>query len=60
MLSSAIHACGITELPEWRDSTMPTATSKLSSKYQATIPEAVCRVMGLRASDAVAFDIEGQ
>jgi len=37
---------------------MPTATSKLTSKYQATIPEPVRRVLHLRAGDAIAFDIE--
>ena len=38
---------------------MQTVTSKLTSKYQATIPEAVRRVMGLRAGDVIAFDVEG-
>ena len=38
---------------------MQTSTSKLTSKYQATIPEAVRRVMGLRAGDVIAFDVEG-
>jgi AbrB family looped-hinge helix DNA binding protein len=36
-----------------------TATSKLTKKYQATIPEPVRRVLQLKAGDAVAFDIEG-
>ena len=38
---------------------METATSKLTKKYQATIPEPVRRVLGLKAGDAVAFDIQG-
>ena len=37
---------------------MKTATSKLTKKYQATIPEAVRRLLHLEAGDAIAFDIE--
>ncbi len=37
---------------------MQTATSKLTKKYQATIPEPVRRLLRLKAGDAVAFDIE--
>jgi antitoxin PrlF len=37
---------------------MQTATSKLTSKYQATIPEPVRKVLHLSAGDAIAFDIE--
>jgi len=37
---------------------MPTATSRITSKYQATIPEPVRKVLHLKAGDAVAFDIE--
>lgn len=37
---------------------MQTATSKLTKKYQATIPEPVRRLLQLEAGDAVAFDIE--
>ncbi len=37
---------------------MQTATSKITSKYQATIPEPVRRVLHLGAGDAIAFDIE--
>ena len=37
---------------------MQTATSKLTSKYQATIPEPVRRVLHLSAGDALAFDID--
>lgn len=35
-----------------------TATSKLTKKYQATIPEPVRRLLHLEAGDAIAFDIE--
>ena len=37
---------------------METAISKLTSKYQATVPEAVRRLLKLKAGDAIAFDIE--
>lgn len=36
---------------------MKTATSKLTSKYQATIPEPVRRLLRLEAGDAIAFEI---
>jgi len=39
--------------------TMETATSKLTKKYQATIPEPVRRRLHLEAGDVIAFDIEG-
>jgi len=35
-----------------------TATSKLTTKYQATIPEPVRRLLDLGAGDAIAFEIE--
>ena len=35
-----------------------TPTSKLTRKYQATIPEPVRRLLGLEAGDSIAFDIE--
>ena len=38
---------------------MQTSTSKLTKKYQATIPEPVRRVLHLEAGDAIAFDING-
>ncbi|MGB5251628.1 MAG: AbrB/MazE/SpoVT family DNA-binding domain-containing protein [Sedimenticolaceae bacterium] len=38
---------------------MQTATSKLTSKYQATIPAPIRRLLHLEAGDAIAFDIEG-
>lgn len=38
---------------------METATSKLTRKYQATIPAAVRRQLHLQAGDAITFDIEG-
>jgi antitoxin PrlF len=37
---------------------MSTTTSKLTSKYQATIPEPVRKALHLRAGDAIAFDLE--
>lgn len=39
--------------------TMRTATSKLTRKYQATIPEPVRTALGLEAGDSIAFDLEG-
>jgi antitoxin PrlF len=35
-----------------------TATSKLTTKYQATIPEPVRKVLHLASGDVIAFDIE--
>ncbi|MBI4084029.1 MAG: type II toxin-antitoxin system PrlF family antitoxin [Candidatus Lambdaproteobacteria bacterium] len=37
---------------------MRTATSKLTRKYQATIPQPVRAALQLSAGDAIAFDIE--
>ncbi|OGQ94626.1 MAG: AbrB family transcriptional regulator [Deltaproteobacteria bacterium RIFOXYD12_FULL_57_12] len=37
---------------------MQTATSKLTTKYQATIPDPVRKILHLNAGDAIAFDIE--
>ena len=37
---------------------MATATSKLTKKYQATIPEPVRRLLHLGAGDTIAFDIK--
>jgi len=37
---------------------MQTATSKLTKKYQATIPEPVRRLLNLKSGDEIAFDIE--
>lgn len=34
-----------------------TSTSRLTSKHQATIPAPVRKALGLRAGDAVAFEI---
>ena len=39
---------------------METATSKLTKKYQATIPEPVRRLLHLDAGDAITFDIDGE
>ena len=38
---------------------MQTATSKLTRKYQATIPEAVRSLLYLESGDEIAFDIDG-
>lgn len=35
-----------------------TATSKLTTKYQATIPEPVRKILHLGSGDVIAFDIE--
>ncbi len=37
---------------------MQTATSKLTSKYQATVPEVVRKKLKLNAGDVIAFEIE--
>ena len=38
---------------------MQTAISKLTKKYQATVPKAVRKKLQLNAGDAVAFEIDG-
>jgi AbrB family looped-hinge helix DNA binding protein len=37
---------------------MQTAISKLTKKYQATVPEAVRKILGLNAGDSIAFEID--
>ncbi len=37
---------------------MPTAISKLTKKYQATVPEIVRKKLKLNAGDIIAFEIE--
>ena len=37
---------------------MQTATSKLTKKYQTTVPEPVRKILKLHAGDIVAFDID--
>ncbi len=37
---------------------MHTATSKLTKKYQATVPETVRKILELKAGDVIAFDID--
>ncbi len=37
---------------------MQTATSKLTRKYQATIPEPVRKLLNLKTGDEIVFDIE--
>ena len=39
---------------------MQTTTSKLTKKYQATIPAPVRKVLQLKAGDTVSFDIKGR
>lgn len=37
---------------------MQTTVSKLTKKYQATVPESVRKKLGLHAGDILAFDID--
>jgi antitoxin PrlF len=37
---------------------MQTAISKLTKKYQATVPEAVRKRLNLKAGDVIAFEID--
>ena len=37
---------------------MQTATSKLTKKYQATVPKTVRKKLKLKAGDVIAFDID--
>ena len=37
---------------------MQTTTSKLTKKYQATVPETVRKKLALNAGDVIAFDID--
>jgi bifunctional DNA-binding transcriptional regulator/antitoxin component of YhaV-PrlF toxin-antitoxin module len=39
---------------------MKTATSRLTKKYQATVPEPIRKVLHLNAGDVIAFDVEGE
>ena len=39
---------------------MQTATSKLTKKYQATVPEIVRKKLKLKAGDVIAFEIENE
>ena len=39
---------------------MQTSVSKLTKKYQATVPEAVRSKLKLKAGDVIAFDIENE
>ena len=38
--------------------TMQTAVSKLTKKYQATVPKPVRKKLNLKAGDVIAFEIE--
>ena len=37
---------------------MKTAISKLTKKYQATVPEPVRKILDLKAGDSIAFEID--
>ena len=39
---------------------MQTATSKLTKKYQATVPEVVRKKLKLKAGDVIAFEIDDE
>jgi len=39
---------------------MQTAVSKLTKKYQATVPEVVRKKLKLKAGDAIAFEIDNE
>ena len=39
---------------------MQTATSKLTKKYQATVPTVVRKLLKLNAGDVIAFEIENE
>ena len=39
---------------------MTSAVSKLTKKYQATIPEPVRRQLKLQAGDSIVFDLDGE
>ena len=39
---------------------MQTATSKLTKKYQATVPKVVRKLLKLNAGDVIAFEIENE
>jgi AbrB family looped-hinge helix DNA binding protein len=39
---------------------MRTSTSRLTKKYQATIPKPVRHILRVAAGDAIAFDVVGQ
>ena len=38
---------------------MKTAVSKLTKKYQATVPEPIRKKLNLKAGDVIAFEIDG-
>jgi len=40
------------------ENTMQTATSKLTKKYQATVPKNVRKKLELKAGDIIAFDVD--
>jgi antitoxin PrlF len=42
----------------YKENIMQTTTSKLTKKYQATVPETVRKKLELKAGDVIAFDID--
>ena len=55
----SLNVMGNASITHYGGVTMATATSKLTRKYQATIPAAVREALALQAGDTVAFEIEG-
>ena len=47
-------------LPHEGGITMSLSTSKLTKKYQATIPEPIRKQLQLSAGDSVVFDLRGE
>jgi len=59
--ASSLSVMGNASITHYGGHTMATATSKLTRKYQATIPAAVRDALNLQAGDSVCFEIdEGQ
>ena len=56
--TSRINVMGNASITHYGGVDMTMASSKLTSKYQATIPADVRKALGLQAGDTVAFDIE--
>ena len=38
---------------------MAVSSSKLTSKYQATVPEPIRRLLGIEAGDSIVFEVSG-
>ena len=54
----SLNVMGNASITHYGGVTMATAISKLTRKYQATIPAAVREALALQAGDTVAFEIE--